>query len=65
MKEMPNATDEALLEEYYKFRRKYQEVDQQAQAIHSYLWNIQMELDTRNRKRMDNNEKCLNYEPIW
>ena len=61
-KEIKSTNTQTLLYEYKKYCRKEKDVEQQAQAIANYLQIIGYELTRRNKKRMDNNEPCIEEE---
>ena len=61
-KEIKSIDTQTLLSEYKKYCRKEKDVEQQAQAIANYLQIIGYELTRRNKKRMDNNEPCIEEE---
>lgn len=61
-KEIQDSNTQTLLSEYKKYCKKEKDVEQQAQAISHYLSTIDYELTRRNKKRMDNNEPCIEEE---
>ena len=61
-KEIQNANTQTLLNEFKKYVKKEKDVEQQLRAISCYLTSIDYELTRRNKKRMDNNEPCIEEE---
>lgn len=49
---LTTATTEELLSEQRKYEKKYKDVDEQLQSIHNCLCCIDIELRTRERKKM-------------